>query len=128
LELEKKRVWIAGRYWFKDPPTNIEEYHCQTCQLPVENDFYQCNEKKWHSYCFHCSTCANEAYFLLNNATLHCQSCICTTVIKDAQVCTHVTILQQYLHNLKSYLTKLTTQNNNINGICIIYLVFMKHD
>lgn len=132
LELEKKRVWIAGRYWFKDPPiiegitARYEEYvHCQSCQLPISDpssvkDFYQFQEIKWHPACFYCSTCSislsHTTPFVLNNATLYCQSC-CTTT-QDAQNCTHVTILQQYLQNLKLYLTKLSTHNNSLNGKC----------
>lgn len=117
MELEKKRVWIAGRYWFKDPPTTTKmdttADQCNSCHLTIEEtDCYENGSQhlKWHPLCFHCSNCSNQldekSALLLNNTTLYCQSC-CTQQ-NDTQTCTHVTLLQQYLFNLKLYLSKIS--------------------
>ncbi|KAI8340036.1 hypothetical protein BC941DRAFT_239349 [Chlamydoabsidia padenii] len=80
LELERKRVWIGGRYWFKEEPfpklpldsptlpsqndtilgTNqhLPWDHCYTCQQPIDTDCYQhTNREQWHPSCFVCSSC-----------------------------------------------------------------------
>lgn len=118
MELEKKRVWIAGRYWFKDPPTttkmDITAGQCSSCHLAIEEtDCYEndLEHLKWHPACFHCSLCSiqldeKSALLLKNTTALFCQSC-CTHQ-NDTQTCTHVTLLQQYLFNLKLYLSKLS--------------------
>lgn len=119
MELEKKRVWIAGRYWFKDPPTTTkmdsDAGQCHSCHLLIEEtDCYENIRQhlKWHPSCFHCSHCSillNEKSALLVGTTLYCQAC-CTNQQQneDTQTCTHVTLLQQYLFNLKLYLSKLS--------------------
>ncbi|GAA5805745.1 hypothetical protein HPULCUR_011270 [Helicostylum pulchrum] len=129
LELEKKRVWIAGRYWFKDPPLADQDYltsatagQCNSCHLLIEDtDCYQNStlHLRWHPSCFSCITCSmplDENSALLNNATLYCQAC-CTT---DAQTCTHVTLLQQYLYSLKLYLARLSSLSSSSTSTTFI--------
>jgi uncharacterized CHY-type Zn-finger protein len=130
LELEKKRGWIAGRYWFKDPPAispaKEEEFNnCYKCHLIIQNtDCYAYKETKWHPECFICNTCStklNETSSLLNtsNFILYCQSC-CTTATATTnnvlQPCTHVTLLQLYLFNLKFYLAKLFSTSSSASS------------
>lgn len=138
LELEKKRVWIAGRYWFKDPPPVLiqkatkageeDELNCYNCHLIIQDTdcyTYQQHEeqeiikKQWHPECFICNTCSvgldEKSAAVLNRTTwlLFCQSCSTTTNDVSQQqaggVFTHVTLLQQYLFHLKFYLAKLST-------------------
>lgn len=129
MELEKKRVWIAGRYWFKDPPLADQDYltsttagQCDSCHLLIEDtDCYQNSAQhlRWHPSCFSCSTCSiplDQNSALLNNATLYCQAC-CTT---DAQNCTHVTLLQQYLYNLKLFLARLSSLSSSSTSTTFI--------
>ncbi|KAI9478366.1 MAG: hypothetical protein EXX96DRAFT_570568 [Benjaminiella poitrasii] len=100
LGLEKKRVWIAGRYWFKDnlPATTKREVlteACHQCNKKIENTDcfqYQPLLLKWHPHCFRCSVCSLKPSASLNeslnnsasvpmflysssNNTLYCQTC-----------------------------------------------------
>ncbi|KAG2234085.1 hypothetical protein INT48_000262 [Thamnidium elegans] len=127
--LHLKRVWIAGRYWFKDPPLADQDYltsttagQCNSCHLLIQDtDCYQNSTQhlRWHPSCFSCITCSillDQNSALLNNATLYCQSC-CTT---DAQTCTHVTLLQQYLYDLKLYLARLSSSSSSSTSTTFI--------
>lgn len=132
MELEKKRVWIAGRYWFKDPPsTNTNEEllkngieYCQVCHLTIENThcFQYEQQKKWHPNCFRCVSCSNRldassALFLPANNALYCQSCCATSTDEGIPLaCVHITLLKQYLNSLKLYLAKLSTSSSSSNA------------
>ncbi|CAO3595110.1 unnamed protein product [Absidia cylindrospora] len=81
LELERKRVWVGGRYWFKEDPflgvldssskhdntpllTNQHQDilwdQCYSCQQLIDEDCYQYeNRFRWHPSCFVCSQCRN---------------------------------------------------------------------
>lgn len=134
LQLEKKRVWIAGRYWFKDPPettasdqtahnyTNI----CCQCQSTIQDtDCYTSSQWQWHPSCFRCSKCSaslNETNALLLENALYCPSC-CELDVNHSSVarCTHVTLLQFSLNQLKAYLSTMSTRStpaitSNLNG------------
>ncbi|KAI8638170.1 hypothetical protein BD408DRAFT_423443 [Parasitella parasitica] len=118
LELEKKRVWIAGRYWFKDPPATTAATQpsdiCSQCQAPIqETDCYSAHQLQWHPSCFQCSHChvaLNETSALVLDGALHCQSCcqLDATHPSIAQ-CTHVSLLQHNLNRLRVYLATLTS-------------------
>lgn len=142
LELEKKRVWIAGRYWFKDPPpTNTNEEllkngieYCQVCHLTIENTHcYQYEQqRKWHPNCFRCTRCSNpldasSALFSPSSNTLYCQSCFATNGDEGVPLasCIHITLLKQYLDSLKLYLAKLSASSSSSNAH--IFGVSTKH-
>ncbi|ORZ22220.1 hypothetical protein BCR42DRAFT_487805 [Absidia repens] len=79
LELERKRVWVGGRYWFKEDPflsvlgssanhdkaslytkqhQDILWDQCHSCQQLIDEDCYQYeNRFRWHPSCFVCSQC-----------------------------------------------------------------------
>lgn len=136
MELEKKRVWIAGRYWFKDPPAtsttnnNTDQVDiCCQCQLVIQDsDCYSFQHLQWHPSCFQCSKCKtllDETKALLLENVLYCQSCceLDATSPSIAQ-CRHVSLLQHNLNHLKAYLAKMSTTTaasspvtaNNLNG------------
>ncbi|KAL9541125.1 hypothetical protein MBANPS3_009300 [Mucor bainieri] len=139
LELEKKRVWIAGRYWFKDPPAttaNDQAAHshtnvCCQCQSAIQNtDCYTSAQWQWHPSCFQCSKCTtslNETSALLLENALYCPSC-CELDANHPSIarCTHVTLLEHSLNQLKAYLSTMsttkstpatTTTTSNLNGV-----------
>lgn len=117
LELEKKRVWIAGRYWFKDPPSTINQQEliqeCTQCHLLIQDTAcYQCQSLhiKWHPDCFKCSICStllNEKTAHLQQEALLCQSC-CAKDDPSILSCTRVCSLEQSLIGLKLYLANTT--------------------
>ncbi|KAI9020059.1 hypothetical protein CLU79DRAFT_756936 [Phycomyces nitens] len=66
--LDNMRVWIAGRYYFKDAPlflSDIEIGHnmpisdnCRACSLAINNDKHiQQGSYRWHTACFVCKVC-----------------------------------------------------------------------
>ncbi|KAI7906100.1 uncharacterized protein BX663DRAFT_498779 [Cokeromyces recurvatus] len=128
--LEKKRVWIAGRYWFKDNlpmASTINEEICHQCNQSLKDTdcfLYQLQYLKWHPHCFSCSVCSslNESntnsmllYSSVNNA-LYCQNCFNSTEHKENDSnmrCTYVSLLQQNLQNMKVCLTKISLTTNN---------------
>ncbi|GAN09776.1 LRG1 protein [Mucor ambiguus] len=135
LELEKKRVWIAGRYWFKDPPaTTTGDYTahsqvniCCQCQSTIQDtDYYTSSHWQWHPSCFQCSKCTaalTETSALLLENALYCSSC-CELDTNHSSIarCTHVTLLQQNLNQLKAYMSTMSTKStpvitSNLNGV-----------
>ncbi|CEP10935.1 hypothetical protein [Parasitella parasitica] len=116
--LEKKRVWIAGRYWFKDPPATTPATQksdlCSQCQAIIqETDCYTAQQLQWHPSCFQCSQCQaalNEADALLVETALYCQSCLPENASRlSAASCQHTSLLQHNLNRLRAYLATLTT-------------------
>ncbi|SAM04290.1 hypothetical protein [Absidia glauca] len=83
LELDRKRVWVGGRYWFKEDPipklvdpsaatfTNnstttlcanqqLEKAwgQCHSCHQSIDDDCFQhANQERWHPACFVCAKC-----------------------------------------------------------------------
>ncbi|ORY92273.1 hypothetical protein BCR43DRAFT_86974 [Syncephalastrum racemosum] len=61
LPLEQRRVWMAGRYWFKDnqrnqwPSSMVEQ--CQRCRQTLEEACIQKGTLRWHPTCFNCARC-----------------------------------------------------------------------
>lgn len=61
LPLEQRRVWMAGRYWFKDdqhnqwPSSMVEQ--CQRCRQILEDACIQKGVSRWHVSCFNCARC-----------------------------------------------------------------------
>ncbi|KAG1112877.1 hypothetical protein G6F42_014618 [Rhizopus arrhizus] len=131
LELEKKRVWIAGRYWFKDPPamsdnTINSDYSniCCQCQSTIQDtDYYASSHLQWHPTCFQCSKCTaslNDTNALLLENVLYCQSCC--DMDPSVAKCTYVTLLQHNLNQLKAHLSTMSTKStpvitSNVNGV-----------
>ncbi|KAI8075382.1 uncharacterized protein B0P05DRAFT_547296 [Gilbertella persicaria] len=119
LELEKKRVWIAGRYWFKDPPTptttttTATTQVCLKCQQAIlDTDCYQWHNLKWHPACFICQVCSTQ----LNHLTAHivdkspyCASC----KSQGDRDIIHITLLTRQIEQLKAYLN----QSSKIHSI-----------
>lgn len=126
LELEKKRVWIAGRYWFEDPPlTTIKEeliQECTQCHLLIQDTHcYQCQPRliKWHPACFKCSVCStllDEQTARLQEVVLFCLSCCTLKDDPSALLCTRVCSLQQILIGLKLYLATTTAATTSDEG------------
>ncbi|KAI9484416.1 hypothetical protein BDB00DRAFT_878897 [Zychaea mexicana] len=64
LLLEKKRVWMAGRYWFKDEPFfhsssegTISVDRCQRCFRAIDDECLKKGALRWHTSCFICTRC-----------------------------------------------------------------------
>lgn len=76
--MDQKRVWIGGRYWFKEEPfpkLSLEPSsstinhkdtalgppawdQCYSCHQSIDSDCYQhANQEQWHPSCFLCSAC-----------------------------------------------------------------------
>lgn len=113
LELDKKRVWIAGRYWFKDPPIpSPESTTCHSCQQPIQNEscFQQSDPLlQWHFGCFQCNTCAKP--LTLQNAVLLSSTLYCTTCQNESTSKATITIsnsYQQSLNHVRTYLAKVS--------------------
>ena len=117
-------MWIAGRYWFKDPPaTTANDQHahssttnmCCQCQSMIQDtDCYMSTQGQWHPSCFQCAKCTtslNETSALLLENALYCPSC-CELNANHPSVarCTHVTLLQHSLNQLKAYLSTMSTK------------------
>lgn len=144
LELEKKRVWIAGRYWFKDTPitpaasatiTNANNMCC-LCHLSIQDTHYyeyrqQQNQQQqqqllqWHPSCFQCSQCnisLNETEALLLDKTLYCQSC-CNLDVNHPSIarCTRISLLQYNLNQLKAYLATATNKTASSSPIIMTH-------
>ncbi|KAI8384769.1 uncharacterized protein BYT42DRAFT_612443 [Radiomyces spectabilis] len=123
LQLEKKRVWIAGRYWFKDSPfpktVGLDltlAGRCRGCSQTIEEACYMVQNYRWHSSCFVCHRCQRrlvDAQFstkvrLYENdrqTILLCDAC----ERNDTNECDIVTVsqLDQYLYLLKMALARL---------------------
>ncbi|KAI9248063.1 hypothetical protein BDA99DRAFT_252600 [Phascolomyces articulosus] len=68
LLLEKKRVWMAGRYWFKEDPfflpssssplsDDILVDKCQRCFRSIDDECFKKGPLRWHTSCFICTRC-----------------------------------------------------------------------
>ncbi|KAI7849537.1 hypothetical protein BDC45DRAFT_271959 [Circinella umbellata] len=69
LLLEKKRVWMAGRYWFKEDPffhasssscysqQDIILNQCQRCFRSIDDECFKKGALRWHTSCFICTRC-----------------------------------------------------------------------
>lgn len=112
-ELEKKRVWIAGRYWFKDPPstTILEDLttSCSQCHNTINNDdCFQSDQLQWHVSCFRCSKCTCQLH--LNNAVLVSGVLYCSNCQQQSDSSFTLSYsYQQNLHHLKIYLSKISS-------------------
>ncbi|CEG71946.1 hypothetical protein RMATCC62417_07586 [Rhizopus microsporus] len=117
LELEKKRVWIAGRYWFKDPPS-LEKLPqiilCGKCNLGISDEYYSCKDKnvQWHPYCFTCSACSSDLKLadqiaLDPSNALLCQACRHSN--SSIFPCTRVSLLHQHLQSLKLHVSRMSS-------------------
>ncbi|KAG1456551.1 hypothetical protein G6F56_006803 [Rhizopus delemar] len=112
LALEKKRVWISGKYWFKDAPL-VEEriLMCSKCKSIISKDYYTCKEKdlQWHRVCFQCSVCSgqirerDQVSFEQTNEVV-----CCATPDQTFYTCTYVSFLQHLLYDLKLHLSQLS--------------------
>ncbi|KAF7728777.1 hypothetical protein EC973_005615 [Apophysomyces ossiformis] len=120
LQLEKKRVWIAGRYWFKDDPLGIdpatvtsESDRCRRCSKLIEDECFQKGHDRWHTSCFFCSQCGYrisqnlQKTFLAEEDTLLCGSCSKDYPLPSEPNVVHVTQSEQYLYLLKVALARL---------------------
>lgn len=77
LPLESQRIWMAGRYWFKDESSNMmtatvhdnnnnnmevmtyqrNVSQCQHCNQPVDDECIRKGVFRWHILCFQCTQC-----------------------------------------------------------------------
>ncbi|KAI8075254.1 hypothetical protein BC940DRAFT_287860 [Gongronella butleri] len=74
LELEKKRIWIGGKFWFKDDAFHhflatmttsplllqsdeAKDPRCFSCQQAITADAYQISYERWHPACAVCADC-----------------------------------------------------------------------
>ncbi|KAL0083670.1 hypothetical protein J3Q64DRAFT_1822765 [Phycomyces blakesleeanus] len=65
--LDNMRVWIAGRYYFKDAPLFLSDIeiarmysipdNCKACSLPIHDKHVQKGSNRWHTACFACKVC-----------------------------------------------------------------------
>ncbi|KAI8385597.1 hypothetical protein BD560DRAFT_431005 [Blakeslea trispora] len=118
LELQRKRVWISGRYWFSDTPTHnsvIASNVCQRCQaIIMDTDCYRWQQYKWHSDCFVCRTCSMPldelTSFMINN-TAYCSSCR----HEDGEPASYVSVLAQQIDQLKSSLLQSTRKHTSLD-------------
>ncbi|KAI9260172.1 hypothetical protein BY458DRAFT_588349 [Sporodiniella umbellata] len=112
LALEKKRVWVSGKYWFKDAPL-VEEriLTCNQCKLAIMQDYYTVKDKDllWHRPCFQCSVCSSQIkeWDLVAFGQKDELVC-CTTPDQPLYACTYVSFLQHLLYDLKFYLSQLS--------------------
>ncbi|KAI8997517.1 hypothetical protein BDB01DRAFT_42740 [Pilobolus umbonatus] len=113
LELEKRRVWMAGKYWFKDPPLlnmDLNTDLCYECHRRiVDTECYRYrNMARWHPECFRCKRCSSrmtdKEAVLTSSFVLYCNSC-CT---EKGAICAHVSVLAQYLYTLKIFLSRIS--------------------
>ncbi|KAI8331966.1 hypothetical protein EDC96DRAFT_526770 [Choanephora cucurbitarum] len=114
LELQRKRVWISGRYWFNDtpPPNSVAISNiCQRCQAAImDTDCYQWQQYKWHPDCFVCRTCSmplDELTSLMISNAAYCSSCS----QEDGPAASYVSMLAQQIDQLKASLSKSTRRH-----------------
>ncbi|CAO3585841.1 unnamed protein product [Absidia cylindrospora] len=126
LELDRKRVWIGGRYWFKEDPfpnlldsssfgTNHQQEttmwsQCYLCRQSIYSDCFQhTNQKMWHSTCFVCSKCQHPLTSDLPAARLDMDSDSAMHVLLCDQCTTpNITTRQSQLDTTKSSFVHLT--------------------
>ena len=109
LPLEKKRVWMAGRYWFKDEPIPLASEQtitavdqCQYCKTVIEDECLRRGPLKWHLACFTCTICDTSLASRLSNACL-VQSNQDDKSISTILVCTDCYTKQQHQHEEKQF-------------------------
>ncbi|ORZ10836.1 hypothetical protein BCR42DRAFT_107322 [Absidia repens] len=126
LELDRKRVWIGGRYWFKEDPfpnlldplslgTNHHQEtttwsQCYLCRQSIYSDCFQhTNQKMWHSSCFVCSKCQHPLSNDLSAARLdmNSDSAICV-LLCDQCTTSNITTRQSQVDTTKSSFVHLT--------------------
>lgn len=113
LALEKKRVWIDGRYWFKENIAQIEQLNitCHQCNLTITEEYYTCRELYWHPSCFQCSVCSEHINYKEPVAFDERNQPICCAVPNQTLfTCTYVSLLQHLLYNLKLHLSQVTNK------------------
>ncbi|KAI8079798.1 uncharacterized protein BX664DRAFT_341477 [Halteromyces radiatus] len=135
LELERKRVWIGGRYWFKEDPFPLDRFkldhpqeQCYSCKQPIDNDCYQHenHQEQWHPSCFICSKCQHPltndlliARCINESGTrvLVCDPCITHNDDNDNNTFIHLTQLQYYIYLLKLALSRLYFVMHSSSGL-----------
>ncbi|KAI8144759.1 hypothetical protein BJV82DRAFT_58435 [Fennellomyces sp. T-0311] len=136
LLLEKKRVWMAGRYWFKDEPfqpssdDTLAVDRCQRCFRSIDDECLKKGALRWHTSCFICTRCHKPLAKELQRARLGhsvptasdqhpvllCNIC-CTDKRNhhsDSQepLFAHISRLEQYLDHVRAALARLYTMTH----------------
>lgn len=122
-ELDKKRVWIAGRYWFKEEDVKTVDFisTCMVCHESILSEgCYQCLPHKCHPQCFQCTQCStqlsiNSAVFTPSNK-LYCNTCHPAIEQKISFSYSY----EQQLNHLKYYLAKQLVYKKKSDNTTII--------
>ncbi|ORX43476.1 RhoGAP-domain-containing protein [Hesseltinella vesiculosa] len=132
LELEKKRVWIGGRYWFKDDAfhnflatmscpllsqcNEDEDDHCTGCHQAMTTDAYQVGYERWHSKCFVCNQCNTSLISQQQVLYATTSGLVCNTCHPDSAVASqpmiHLTPLQHEFYLVKLALLRFYHQTS----------------
>ncbi|KAI8988517.1 hypothetical protein BDF20DRAFT_856159 [Mycotypha africana] len=117
-ELDKRRIWIAGRPMFKDMPNpsvdiaGIPVIKCNVCHQDIANmDYFVCQQQTWHVNCLKCGICSqslNEKSTLVVADTPYCRSCCIDSDSTKIRYCKLVTPLEHSLERLKLFLAKMS--------------------
>ncbi|KAI9315579.1 hypothetical protein BX666DRAFT_1957061 [Dichotomocladium elegans] len=124
LLLENKRVWMAGRYWFKNEPIPMVydsegDSLCQQCTKSIREDCIRSGTLLWHMSCFACTRCRRHLVKEIHRARIgqatndHGVILLCNTCCSDRGESiqdtpfTYSTRLDQFLDLVKTTLGRL---------------------